>query len=117
VTTRVMLAVLLNCGLCLAVDPPPAYVKNCIACHAVDGSGRVSPALGKIPDLRSNAIVSLSDADLFNVIARADAHKSYPHLFLNRGISESDLRGIVRFIRAVQSRPTYPASGKTHSSR
>jgi mono/diheme cytochrome c family protein len=101
---RVTVAILLCCGLALALDPPPAYVKHCAACHAVDGSGRVSSAIGKIPDLRSKTIVSLSDEQLFNAIARGNVHTSYAHSFLNQGVSESELRGVVRYVRAIQGR-------------
>jgi len=67
---RVFVVVLLYCGLALALDPPPAYVKHCAPCHSADGSGRASSAIGKIPDLRSKTIASLSDAELFNAIAK-----------------------------------------------
>jgi mono/diheme cytochrome c family protein len=91
------------CGVALALDPPPAYVKHCVACHGADGSGRASTAIGKIPDLRSKAIASLSDEKLFDAIARGDAHKAYAHSFLNLGVSESELRGIEKYVRAIQS--------------
>jgi len=109
---RVIIAILLFCGLALALDPPPAYVKHCAACHAVDGSGRVSSAIGKIPDLRSKTIVSLSDEELFNAIARGNVHRSYAHSFLNQGVPESELRGVVKYVRAIQSRSSNAASAK-----
>jgi len=114
---RVLIAVLLYCGLALALDPPPAYLKHCAACHAADGTGRVSSAIGKIPDLRSKTIASLSDDELFNAIARGDVHKSYAHSFLNQGVSESELRGIARYVRAIQSGSTNPVSAKTNPAR
>jgi mono/diheme cytochrome c family protein len=114
---RVIIVVVLYCGLSLALDPSPAYVKHCAACHAPDGSGRVSSAIGKIPDLRSREIVSLSDDELFNAIARGNVHKSYAHSFLNQGVSESELRGIARYVRAIQSRSTNTESTKAHSLR
>ncbi|HTT21712.1 MAG TPA: cytochrome c [Candidatus Sulfotelmatobacter sp.] len=116
-TACVVIVVLLYCGLALALDPPPAYLKHCAACHAADGSGRESSAIGKIPDLRSKNIVSLSDDQLFNAIARGDVHKSYAHSFLNQGVSDPELRGIARYVRAIQGRPLNAVSGKTNSSR
>jgi mono/diheme cytochrome c family protein len=92
-------------------------VKHCAACHAADGSGRISSAIGKIPDLRSKTIVSLSDDELFNAIARGNVHKSYAHSFLNQGVSEPELRGIAKYVRALQSRSTNAAPAKTNSSR
>ena len=116
-TARVIVVLLLYCGVSLALDPPPAYVKHCAACHAADGSGRVSSAIGKIPDLRSRAIVSLSDDELFNAIARGNVHKSYAHSFLNQGVPESELRGIARYVRAIQSRSTNAEPDKAKSLR
>lgn len=63
--------------LVFALDPPPAYVKQCASCHVADGTGRSSSAIGKIPDLRSKEIASLSDEQLFDTIARGNAHKAY----------------------------------------
>jgi mono/diheme cytochrome c family protein len=116
-TARFIVVVLVYGGVALALDPPPAYVKHCASCHAADGSGRASSAIGKIPDLRSQTIVSLSDGELFNAIARGDGHKSYAHSFLNQGVTESELRGIARYVKAIQSRSTHAVSDKTNSSR
>ena len=105
------------CGVGRAIDPPPAYIKHCISCHATDGSGRASSAIGKIPDLRSKKIVSLSDQELFNAIARGDRHQAYAHSFLNQGVSESELRGIERYVRSIQSGSSPAVSVKPDSSR
>jgi len=101
----------------LALDPPAAYVKHCASCHAADGSGRVSSAIGKIPDLRSKAVASLSDDELFDAIARGGIHKAYAHSFLNQGVSESELRGIEKYVRAIQSGPIHTASAKPSLQR
>jgi mono/diheme cytochrome c family protein len=102
------------CTVALALDPPAAYVKHCSSCHAADGSGRVSSAIGKIPDLRSKAIANLSDDELFDAIARGSAHKAYAHSFLNLGVSEPELRGIAKYVRAIQGSATHsPAVAPT----
>ena len=96
-------------GVALALDPPAAYVKHCSSCHSADGSGRGSSAIGKIPDLRSKAIANLADDELFDAIARGDHHKGYAHSFLNLGVSEPELRGIEKYVRAIQrSAPPNP---------
>ena len=115
VFVRNIIVLLLYCGAALAVDPPPGYVKHCAACHAADGSGRASSAIGEIPDLRSKAIASLSDNELFNAIARGDVHKSYAHSFLRQGVSESELQGIAKYVRAIQKGSANAASSKTNS--
>jgi mono/diheme cytochrome c family protein len=105
------------CGVAFALDPPPAYVKHCAACHGADGSGRASTAIGKIPDLRSKAIADLSDEKLFDAIARGGAHQAYAHSFLNLGVSESDLRGIEKYVRAIQSVPLHAGAATPNSAR
>jgi mono/diheme cytochrome c family protein len=105
------------CAVAFAIDPPPPYVRHCISCHAADGSGRASSAIGKIPDLRSKTIVRLSDPQLFDTIARGNGHQAYAHSFLNQGVSESELRGIVRYIRSIQSESSAAVSVKPNSSR
>jgi mono/diheme cytochrome c family protein len=109
--------VFLYSGLAFAFDPPAAYVKHCASCHSTDGSGRASSAIGRIPDLRSKAIASMSDEVLFDAIARGDKHKAYAHSFLNLGVSESELRGVERYLRAIQGAPTHAASDASNSAR
>jgi mono/diheme cytochrome c family protein len=104
-------------GVALALDPPAAYIKHCASCHASDGSGRTSSAIGKIPDLRSKAIAGLSDDALFNAIARGDAHKAYAHSFLNMGVSEPELRGIAKYVRALQTAAAHAASANQDAPR
>jgi mono/diheme cytochrome c family protein len=104
-------------GVAVALDPPPAYVQRCASCHAADGRGRASTAIGKIPDLRSKAIASLTDEKLFDAIARGDNHKAYAHSFLNLGVSESEVRGIEKYVRAIQGGPSHPAATPLNSSR
>jgi mono/diheme cytochrome c family protein len=105
------------CGVALALDPPPAYVKHCLSCHSADGSGRASSAIGKIPDLRSKTIVGLSDQELFDAIARGNRHQAYAHSFLNQGVSESELRGIEKYVRSIQNGSTPAASVKPNKPR
>ena len=101
----------------LALDPPPAYVKHCVSSAESMIEDRASTAIGKIPDLRSQAIASLSDEKLFDAIARGDTHKAYAHSFLNLGVSESELRGIEKYVRAIQSGPLHTGPGTQNSPR
>lgn len=114
---RNIIVLFLYGGVALAVDPPPAYVKHCAACHAADGSGRASSAIGEIPDLRSKTIANLSDNELFNAIARGDVHKSYAHSFLRQGVSEPELREIANYVRVIQKGSANAVSPKTSSPR
>lgn len=104
-TRNIFLAVALVLCLtlnALAAEPPQAYVNSCSSCHGSNGSGRKTSALGQIPDLRSRKISSLTDDQLYDAIATGNRHQSYAHSFLRLGLSESDLRKIVRYIRDLQ---------------
>ena len=87
----------------LAAEAPRAFVQHCVSCHASDGSGRKTPALGQVPDLRSKKISSLTDDQLYNAIALGDKHQAYAHSFLRLGLSESEIKQIVRYIRELQA--------------
>ena len=64
-----------------ATEAPQVYVHHCVSCHASDGSGRKTPALGQVPDLRSKPIASLTDEQLYKAIAYGNGHQAYAHSF------------------------------------
>ncbi len=76
------------------------YSENCANCHAADGSGHTSAASKmKVPDLRSKRTQQMSDEDLYAATAHGNSHKSYPHVFLQRGLTEEQIRNLVKYIR------------------
>ena len=86
-----------------AAEAPPAYAHHCVACHASDGGGRKTPALGQVPDLRSKPIASLTDEQIYNAIAYGNGYQAYAHSFQRLGLTESELQQIVRYIRDLQA--------------
>jgi len=94
----------------LAALPAPAqesealFNQKCANCHAKDGSGRTGAA-GKIavPDLRSKRIRDMSDADMTDSIANGTKHYAYPHAFLHVGMTNDQVAGLVKYIRALQN--------------
>ena len=87
----------------LAQDSEALYTQKCANCHAKDGSGHtgVTSKLA-VPDLRSKRIVDMNDADIYSSIAHGTQHKEYPHAFLHIGMTEEQIQGLVKHIRALQ---------------
>jgi cytochrome c6 len=79
-----------------AKDAAPTFAAKCAMCHSKDGSGN-SP-MGKsmkIPDLRSKAVQSKTDADLYNLIANGKgAMPKYGSQF-----SKEEISDLVAYIR------------------
>ena len=72
------------------------YDAKCAMCHAKDGSG--STPMGKnmkVPDLRSKAVQSKSDADLHKAIA--DSTGIMPKY--GSQLSKAEITGLVAYIR------------------
>jgi mono/diheme cytochrome c family protein len=90
-------------------DAPAAYTKICVSCHGADGSGHTAAALKmKVADLRSKNIQQMSDEDLYSTIAHGTNHKSYPHAFLHTGLTEAQVRELVKYIRTLGKTGTPP---------
>src|SRR4051794_9764455 len=80
------------------------FTQHCIACHGGDLSGHTN--FGKranIPDLKTAVVQNRSDGDLFAAIGRGEGHKEYPHGFLSRGLSQSQVKNIITYIRSMST--------------
>ena len=72
------------------------FDAKCAMCHAKDGSGN-SP-MGKnmkVPDLRSKAVQSKSDADLYNFISKGKGIMPQ----YGSQLSKEEINGLVAYIR------------------
>jgi mono/diheme cytochrome c family protein len=79
-----------------AKNAAPTFDAKCAMCHAKDGSGN-SP-MGKsmkVPDLRSKAVQSKSNADLYNLIAKG---KGIMPAYGSQ-LSKQDINDLVAYIR------------------
>ncbi len=79
-----------------------AYSVNCSPCHGSDLSGQTT--FGKkhsIPDLRSSAVQNKTDKELMDSIGKGIGHKEYPHGFLLRGMTVTQVQGIINYIRSM----------------
>jgi len=80
------------------------YSEKCARCHAADGSGHTTAATKMtVPDLRSKQVKQMSDDDLYAATAEGKGHKSYPHAFLHTGLTEQQIRDLVRYIRTLST--------------
>ncbi len=116
---------LLACALALPVsaqdEVAALFNAKCSSCHAVDGSGKTDAAKRlDIPDLRSKEVQSLSDEAMYDTIARGTGHKQVPHTSGYRGLTENNVRALVKHIRqlaAVQKAAPPAAKPKGKVSR
>ena len=87
----------------LAQDEAEALFKaRCARCHGIDGSSKTDA--GKkmgIPDLRSPKVQRLSDAELFETIAHGKDHRNYPHVFSELGLSDQQVKSLVKHLRTL----------------
>ncbi|MFI5096081.1 MAG: c-type cytochrome [Candidatus Acidiferrales bacterium] len=87
-------------GMSAAQDAERLYPEKCASCHAADGRGHTAAATKmKVPDLRSKRVQHMSDQDLYATTAQGNGHKSYPHAFLHRGLTEQQIRDLIKYIR------------------
>lgn len=80
------------------------YSEKCARCHAGDGSGHSAAATKMtVPDLRSKRVQQMSDDDLYAATAQGKGHKSYPHAFLHTGLTEPQIRDLIKYIRTFST--------------
>lgn len=74
------------------------YKSKCAMCHSADGSGS-SPAgkAMKVPDLRSEDVQKLTDAELTDVIA--NGKKQMPAY--KGKVSADEIKGLVAYMRVL----------------
>jgi mono/diheme cytochrome c family protein len=80
------------------------FKKQCTTCHGPDGGGSAAGKKLGVPDLRSQLVQSLSDEEMFQTIAHGVRHKQYPHVFINRGLTEKQIADLVTFIRKLPAK-------------
>jgi mono/diheme cytochrome c family protein len=86
-------------------DAKQLYSERCSTCHAADGSGRTTAASKvKVPDLRSKRIQQKSDDELYAATAEGKSHEDYPHAFLHTGLTEQQIRDLIKYIRAFEDK-------------
>ena len=75
-------------------SPSALYARNCGACHGIDLSGEVGPALGA-----GSEAAAASDADYRNHVR--DGSDDMPSF---RSLSDERLDAIISYLREIQAR-------------
>jgi len=92
-------------GMSAAQEAKRLYSEKCANCHGADGSGHTTATNRmKVPDLRSKRVQQKSDDDLYAATAQGTSHESYPHAFLHTGMTEVQIRNLVRYIRTFDEK-------------
>jgi mono/diheme cytochrome c family protein len=79
------------------------FLTKCANCHGRDGSAHTAVATRmKVADLRSKPVQQMSDDELYDATAEGTGHKSYPHAFLHSGLTENQIRDLIKYIRTFQ---------------
>lgn len=93
----------LGAALLYAQNGESLFIANCSNCHGKDGAAKTAYAEKvKMADLRSPEVQKMSDADLFESIARGTHHKNYPHAYAMRGMKDAEVTSLVKFIRTLK---------------
>lgn len=84
-------------------EGPAVYNVYCRSCHDSNGDGKTAAAHKlTLPDLRSPEIQKLTDAELYDSIGNGSRHKQYPHAFLRKGLSETQVHELVGYLRTLK---------------
>jgi cytochrome c6 len=75
------------------------FQSKCAMCHGPDGAGSETGKSLNIPDLRSDAVQKLPDAELVKTIS--DGKGGMPPF--KSSLSEAQIHGLVRYIRSLHS--------------
>lgn len=106
---RVAAAAILICGAALTVggaaaaenDAAKIYTKNCVLCHAADGSGSSPSGKAlKAKDLASGEAQKKSDEDLIEVVSKGKGKMPA----FGKKISPEEIKGLVAYIRALPNK-------------
>ena len=83
-------------------DGASLYKLHCAKCHGEDGAAKTAARQKmKVANLRSDEVQKQSDNELFASIAHGVGHKQYPHAFMHRGLTASQIGNLVAYIREL----------------
>jgi cytochrome c6 len=103
---RAALTAILICAAALAPasggaaenDAAKVYAKNCVLCHAVDGSGSSPSGKAlKAKDLASSEVQKQSDEELMEVVAKGKGKMPA----FGKKISAGEIKSLIAYIHAL----------------
>ena len=89
----------LGLGLRASADDAAAaaFKTNCVVCHGADGTGTPTGKTLKAPDLHSDAVQQMTNAQLVDIISNG---KNNMPPFKN-SLSEDQIKGLVAYVKAT----------------
>jgi cytochrome c553 len=82
------------------------FDARCARCHGHDGAGKTAAGQKlSMPDLRSAQVQKLTEEGLFDTIANGTRHHKYPHVFKSMGLSDAQIRQLVKHVREFGKTP------------
>jgi mono/diheme cytochrome c family protein len=97
-----IILILAVCGIAAGQSGADVFSTRCASCHGTDGAGtpNANKTFQGMPDLRTT-IAGMTDAHLFETIARGVDHKKYPHRFLQTGLTTNQVADVVVHLRKL----------------
>ena len=81
-------------SLSWADDAAAVYKAKCAMCHGPDGKGKAN-----IPDLTSDKVKKMSDAQIEDFIANGGPQKKATHAFASKGV---DAKAMVTYVKTLK---------------
>ncbi len=76
-----------------AADGAATYKAKCAGCHGPDGAGKVGPAVKG---------VSLTDAQITDLLTKGNDAKKAPHKKAISGLSDEDAKAVAEYVKGLK---------------
>lgn len=83
----------MSCVAFAAEDGAAIYKSKCAACHGADGAGKVGPAVKGI---------SMSEAQITDLLAKGEAGKKAPHGKGVAGLTEDQAKAVATYVKGLK---------------
>ena len=83
----------MSCVAWAAEDGAAIYKSKCAACHGADGAGKVGPAVKGI---------SMTDAQIADLLTKGAAGKKAPHGKAVSGLTEDQAKAVAAYVKTLK---------------
>lgn len=83
----------MSCVAWAAEDGAAIYKTKCAACHGADGAGKIGPAVKGI---------SMTDAQVTDLLVKGAAGKKAPHGKAMSGLSEDQAKAVAAYVKTLK---------------
>ena len=86
----------------IAADAAATYKSKCASCHSINGNGQTAKGKAmKLKDLRSTEVQALSDAQLYEIIAKGKGTGSAKMPGYEKSLSAETCKALVAYMRQL----------------